>query len=92
MRCWPASPPELSQVQSEDDLSVRVEVTPWDESELCVTLAGLPSPGTWLVSSFLRALAAHQFHDLLHDFPAVAPPLVPVVDEQLPEKPGTVDL
>src|SRR5688500_17113316 len=82
----------LMQDSPQDDLSVRVEFSCRNESEPGVEAGRAPLAGHMAGEQLGGALAAHQFHDLSHDLPAVALALMPVVDEQLPEEPRAVDL
>jgi hypothetical protein len=86
------APPSPAQVAPQDDLALRVTFSGRDESQPGVE-AGRPAVAGNVAGEQLGgALAAHQLHDLPHDLPAVALALVAVVDEQLPEEPGTVDV
>jgi hypothetical protein len=75
-------------MQAQQDLAIRVQLAGRDESESGVE-ATRPIVARYVTGEQLgAAMGAHELHDLLHDLAAVAFPLEPLVDEQLPEEPG----
>ena len=86
------APASSGQVEPQDDLALRVTLSGRDEAQPGVEAGRASLAGHVAREQLGGAVAAHQLGDLPHDLPAVTPVLIAVVDEQLPEEPGTVEI